>query len=207
MCPACDPRQNAWAFNQPLSWDTSRVTDMLRTLQVRCLSAYRPPICTQSHPLSPLHAACTPCTPAASRLLARSPPRTPHDSRQEARAFNQPLSWDTSAVTDMSLMFHVRSSPRPAPQSAVAPAPLHAACMPRSLAASCLPARSPPCTPRAPSLRPSAGRENLRPAAQLGHLSCHKHGKNVSSTLLPSTSPCHAPQSAVAGALSPARVH
>ena len=33
---ACDPRQLATAFNQPLSWDTSRVTGMYRMFWVRC---------------------------------------------------------------------------------------------------------------------------------------------------------------------------
>ena len=32
-----------------------------------------------------------------------------------ASAFNQSLSFDTSSVTTMSYMFYVRSSPRPAP--------------------------------------------------------------------------------------------
>ena len=44
-----------------------------------------------------------------------------------ASAFNQPLSFDTSSVTDMRAMFEVRSSPCPAPnlQSSTL---LHAAC-------------------------------------------------------------------------------
>ena len=36
VCPACDPRQYAMAFNQPLSWDTSRVTNMYCMFLVRC---------------------------------------------------------------------------------------------------------------------------------------------------------------------------
>ena len=31
-------------------------------------------------------------------------------TRQQANAFNQPLSFDTSKVTDMKYMFHVRSA-------------------------------------------------------------------------------------------------
>ena len=47
------------------------------------------------------------------------PPPGPHlaphrmplpSTRQDARAFNQPLSLDTSKVTDMSKMFDVRST-------------------------------------------------------------------------------------------------
>ena len=36
MCRACDPRQDARAFNQPLSWDTSSVTNMDYMFGVRC---------------------------------------------------------------------------------------------------------------------------------------------------------------------------
>jgi hypothetical protein len=40
-----------------------------------------------------------------------APHRTPLlSTRQLARAFNQPLSLDTSKVTDMSYMFYVRSA-------------------------------------------------------------------------------------------------
>eukprot|EP00964_Phaeocystis_antarctica_P001077 scaffold605_cov43-Phaeocystis_antarctica.AAC.1 len=63
------------------------------------------------------------CWPAPS-------PRTacpPFDSRQSASAFNQPLSFDTSSVTSMGLMFSVRSSPCPAP-NLQSHSPLHAAC-------------------------------------------------------------------------------
>ena len=39
-----------------------------------------------------------------------------------ARAFNQPLSFDTSSVTNMYLMFYVRSFlPVPCPESEVEP--------------------------------------------------------------------------------------
>jgi hypothetical protein len=61
----------------------------------------------------------TALAPAASGLPARSPPRTvcpACDPRQFAVVFNQPLSWDTSSVTDMDYMFSVRCSPRPAPR-------------------------------------------------------------------------------------------
>jgi hypothetical protein len=35
-------------------------------------------------------------------------------TRQSASAFNQPLSWDTSSVTQMHQMFYVRSARAPA---------------------------------------------------------------------------------------------
>ena len=55
---------------------------------------------------------------AASRLPARSPPRTvcpACDPRQSFSAFNQPLSWDVSGVTNFYYMFEdVHCFPRPA---------------------------------------------------------------------------------------------
>ena len=54
------------------------------------------------------------------------------DPRQNAKVFNQPLSWDTSGVMRMDNMFYVRCSPRPAPQTAVTPTLLHALLAPRS---------------------------------------------------------------------------
>eukprot|EP00964_Phaeocystis_antarctica_P146579 scaffold112914_cov42-Phaeocystis_antarctica.AAC.1 len=47
--------------------------------------------------------------PPPSRLSGRTSPRTvcpPFGSRQYASAFNQPLSFDTSSVTNMGYMFH-----------------------------------------------------------------------------------------------------
>eukprot|EP00964_Phaeocystis_antarctica_P096641 scaffold62917_cov58-Phaeocystis_antarctica.AAC.5 len=62
-------------------------------------------------------------------------------TRQGASSFNQPLSFDTSKVTDMSVIFYVRASP-PIPNQTLAcmflvPLPLHAlpppTCMPPAL--------------------------------------------------------------------------
>ena len=47
----------------------------------------------------------------------------PLDSRQYARAFNQPLSFDTSRVTNMYRMLYVRSAPAHATHSPVGPTP------------------------------------------------------------------------------------
>jgi hypothetical protein len=58
-----------------------------------------------------VHAACAAAAPRppASRGPHLTPHRTPLlSTRQYAPAFNQPLSWDTSNVTDMSGMFYVR---------------------------------------------------------------------------------------------------
>ena len=105
-------------FNADISgWDTSGVTNMYRMFMVICSPHPFPPH-LHSHAPSARHAACTPRSPAASRLLACSPPRTvcpACDPRQWATAFNQPLSWDTSSVRNMDYVFHVRCSPRPAP--------------------------------------------------------------------------------------------
>ena len=67
VAPACDPRQNAHAFNQPLSWDTSGVTHMGDMFAVRCSPRPVPPKLYWSH-LSLLHVACTHTT------VARRPP-------------------------------------------------------------------------------------------------------------------------------------
>jgi hypothetical protein len=57
--------------------------------------------------------------PPASRLTPLPPPhRMPSPStRQFATAFNQPLSFDTSRVTEMNYMFAVRSARALGPQA------------------------------------------------------------------------------------------
>eukprot|EP00964_Phaeocystis_antarctica_P144621 scaffold110472_cov45-Phaeocystis_antarctica.AAC.1 len=162
VCPPFDSRQGASAFNQPLSFDTSNVTTMQQTFWVR--SSPCPASNLQSTP--PLRAACT---AVARRLL---PPGTLHlaphrmpsaDSRQVASAFNQPLSFDTSSVTNMWGMFSVRSSPCPAPN--LQPSPPHARCVRRG--------RPPP--PRPPGLHltphrmPPAVRKLLVQRQQAAH--------------------------------------
>ena len=119
-------RQGASAFNQPLSLDTSRVTNMHYMFTVR------PParaIWPQS-PLGPsVHAACTATTlHALPPLSPRVPPSTCLCvTRQGASAFNQPLSFDTSSVTEMGNMFDVRSA-RALPATSTVGSALHAAC-------------------------------------------------------------------------------
>ena len=115
-CPACDPWQRATAFNQPLmSWDTSSVTNTDRMFAVRGSPRALPPTCSRAHTYF-LHTLRAPhnCTPP--RLPVRSSPRTvcpAYDPPQKATAFNQPLSWDTSSVTQMSYTFDVGCSPPP----------------------------------------------------------------------------------------------
>ena len=117
VCPACDPRQVAYAFNQPLDWNTSRVTHMSAMFYVRCSQRALSPN-LQSRALSPARCVHASLSHAASRLPARSPPRTvcrAYGPWQDARAFNQPLRWDTSRVTNMQFMFDVRCAPRALP--------------------------------------------------------------------------------------------
>eukprot|EP00964_Phaeocystis_antarctica_P109114 scaffold73604_cov48-Phaeocystis_antarctica.AAC.2 len=138
----------------------------------------------QSSP--PPHAACA---AVARRLPPPGPHLSPHrmpsfDSRQDAQAFNQPLSFDTSSATDMQSMFSVRSSPCPAP-NLCSQAPPCALLAPRSPAAFRLLPPAPRPTRRAPSFRLSAEREGVQPAAEFRHLQRHKHVRHVLGALLP----------------------
>ena len=96
-------RQEAYAFNQPLSLDTSSVTKMRGMFWVRPLRVPCPP-CPAG---SSVHAACTATAPTALPPLSPrvSSPLGRVVTRQEASAFNQPLSFDTSSVIYMFGMF------------------------------------------------------------------------------------------------------
>ena len=145
-------RQSANTFNQPLSFDTSRNTNMHYMFFVRSL-ACRAPQCPVG--VFRAHAACTGTTPMPSRhypLVASIPwlpcPESPVVIRQGASAFNQPLHLDTSSVTKMRGMFRVRPSRLPcplvcrAPQCPAGPS-VHRRRPPRSPAASIPPCRPP----------------------------------------------------------------
>ena len=109
VCALISTRQGASSFNQPLSFDTSSVTDMTSMFYVRSARALPPSL--QSEP--------SPCTRRLRRRRSMPPPGppprpAPHtllSTRQRATAFNQPLSFDTSSVTNMLNMFRVRSAP------------------------------------------------------------------------------------------------
>ena len=127
ICPVFDSAQRASAFNQPLSLDTSSVTDMSDMFQVRsaratCTLSPRPLLCIYHLRRRP--SALPPPGPLPPRptLYALS------SAQQEASAFNQPLGLDTSSVTDMAYMFQVRSAHamRPVPGWALS-------CTPRPL--------------------------------------------------------------------------
>ena len=88
---------------------TSSVTNMNGMFRVRSSPCPAPKL--QPSPL--LHAACTAVArhlpPAGLHLTThRMCPR--FDSRQGASAFNQPLSFDTSSVSNMGLMFYGASA-------------------------------------------------------------------------------------------------
>ena len=178
-------RQNAVSFNQPLSFDISNLENgaMRDTFSVR-----------------------VPWTPSlesdrlrACRLRRRAPrpPPDPHlapasyallSTRQKTYKFNQPLSLDTSKVTNMGNMFRVRSARALAPglESGLPP---------------CLPLVPPPPhrTPSCPAFD-SAERDDVQPAAELRHVQRHGHDRDVLRALracpgrpLPSAGPHFAP--------------
>ena len=66
----------------------------------------------------PVHAACVAATsrPHASRAIYLPASHARLSTRQNANAFNQPLSFVTSKVTTMRFMFYVRSACALAPQ-------------------------------------------------------------------------------------------
>ena len=112
--PCLWTRQSVTAFNQSLSFDTSRVTTMAYMFQVR-----------SALPMPPSHRLVSPCS--AATFTPSPPARLPpsqHTSlwtRQSAQAYNQPLSFNTSRVTSMDYMFGVRSAPAHATHSPVGP--------------------------------------------------------------------------------------
>ena len=101
---------SASAFDQPLSLDTSSVTNMGVMFYVRSSPCPAPQSAVAPSPAHCMRRGCPPS--GAPRPLYLTPHRTPSfGSRQGASAFNQPLSFGTSSVTNMFAMFYVRSSP------------------------------------------------------------------------------------------------
>jgi hypothetical protein len=133
----------------------------------------------------PVHAACATANLPPSRLPARTSPRIacPPLTRQDAPAFNRPLSFNTSSVTNMGYMFNVRSARAPPPANLESGLPR--ACRLRRPPSHALPphalqARTSPRMHRTPSLRlHSAGRVGLQPAAELRHVQRHDHVQHV----------------------------
>ena len=97
-------------FNQPLSFDTSSVTTMFAMFSVRSAHALAPPAFSRTlTPCMPL-VRCRRTAPSHPRPTPRSASYALLSTRQYASVFNQPLSFDTSSVTDMRYMFEVRSA-------------------------------------------------------------------------------------------------
>ena len=181
-------RQQATSFNQSLSIDTSSVTDMSAMFMVRSTRALTPslqsglpPACrcrlrrrwpTQALPRFTRAALAPHCMPA---LLS---------TRQQAYAFNQPLSLDTSSVTDMSQMFFVRPAYTalrpgygPTPQAPVRPSPAcylrrHRPTRPPCLLAHTRPTHASPRIAYPPS--DPAGSGCVQPAAELRRFQHHR---------------------------------
>ena len=110
VCPPSDSWQQARSFNQPLSFNTSSVTDMQKMFKVHSACA----LCTHTvvEPFRPctLHTRCmrghrSTDLPASHYLLSDRQGRTGDHS-----VFNQPLLFDTSSVTNMFEMFEVHSA-------------------------------------------------------------------------------------------------
>ena len=137
------------------------------------LRAYPGPHSLQSDPSR----ACAACATAAPR-----PPRLPTrivcrlSTWQDTTAFNQPLSFDTSKVTRMSLMFYVRSARDLLPSLESAP-PRACRLRRRHPSPSRLLARTSRRTV-CPLLN-SAGRVGVQPAAELRHVQSHNHARHV----------------------------
>ena len=115
-------RQYASAFNQPLSLDTSSVTDMEHMFSVRSAR----PLPSTSTVGAFLRAACAAAAPTPFQPACRPSCYACFSTRQSASAFNQPLSFDTSSVTTMQSMFSVRSA-RALPSAPTVGGFLHAA--------------------------------------------------------------------------------
>ena len=109
VSPSFESRQGATKFNQPLSFDTSSITKMGYMFRVR--SPCAPSSTALSRPLR-VHATCLAATqcPHASRAVPLPASHARLSNRQGASAFNQPLSFDTSKLTNMNSMFAVRSA-------------------------------------------------------------------------------------------------
>ena len=109
-------------------------------------------------------------------------------TRQSADAFSQPLSFDTSSVTDMNGMFRVRFHLSPSAHTLPN-------CGPHTHTACAADVPFPLChlfVPRASLCRmsplDSAECVSFQPAAELGHLQRHRHEPHVRGALPPAPS-------------------
>ena len=133
-------------------------------------------------PMPPTHQSGLPCT--LLRLPLPRPPVSwpsispswcaPLWTRQSATAFNQPLSLDTSSVTNMNYMFNVRLRACPCAHSPIGlSSPLHASPSTHAL----LPGPHVALMVRLPL--DSAERASVQPAAKSRHVQSHKNERRV----------------------------
>ena len=132
---------------------------------------------------------CFECAPARAlgpQPRLRPPPcmplrivSPPFDSRQGAAKFNQPLSFDTSKVTDMGTMFYVCSPRAPSSTALSRPHLVHAAFV---AATQCPPGPNTSSRIACPPFD-SADRDGVQPSAQLRHVQGHGHEPDVHRAL------------------------
>ena len=117
-CALLSTRQEASSFNQPVTFDTSKVKATAGMFLVRSTRDQAPSLYSRG-PSPRVHAACAAVPSHALPALRPhlSPPLSYAllSTRQQASSFNQPLFFDTSKVTDMYVMFQVRSARALAP--------------------------------------------------------------------------------------------
>ena len=119
-------------------------------------------------PCEPL-ATPSPHTPPVSLSAPRPTSYAVLSNRQQALAFNQPLNFDTSSVTQMGAMFAVRSAgPSPANRQRALPSPHTPHLFPCSHLS---PPHSTPFTSTVCGV--------VQPAAEFRHIQSHKHDVNV----------------------------
>eukprot|EP00964_Phaeocystis_antarctica_P073911 scaffold45395_cov60-Phaeocystis_antarctica.AAC.2 len=152
-------------------------------------------------PLAPPPPHAIPTSPPTPRPASYAPLST----RQSATAFNQPLSFDTSKVTNMYRMFTVRSARALAPS--LESGPPRACRLRRRRPTPSLPAHISPriaCPPF-----DSAARVCVQPAAELGHVQRHRHDPHVRGALraCPGPQPSVVRTSPVCMPLAPSSPH
>ena len=157
----------------------------------------------ESGPL-PVHAACA-ATPYQIRYTYYESKVEPYQVGSSlsgelgTSAFNQPLSLDTSSVTDMHGMFAVSSACALPPAISRAHPPCKAPPLVHALPGrNCPASHSPLC--RACPRFDSADRERVQPAAELRHVQRHGHERHVLHGAL---RPCPAPPSLESRVLYP----
>ena len=158
-----------------------------RILGARCVHRHRPP-----RPRASIPGSRAPWSrPRVSLSIYLSIPVSRVVTRQDATAFNQPLTFDTSSVTDMSQMFNV------------GPPPPHACRAKCPVGSSVHTLRAPPPPPHTFAFAPptprvallmrlecaSAASVGVQPAAELRHVRRHGRASHVSGAP-PSRVPC-----------------